>query len=99
MTQGTTPLHIIHLPFATDIIDKIEVAYEQNKKILLVKKREDITLGETSVSIRLSQDETLLFDYGTLARVQIHLVTTGGDVLASKPMKVPVYILLDKKVL
>lgn len=99
MIQGSTPLHTFVLPFSTDFIQSIRVTYEQNKKVILSKETPDVAMNGNTVALRLSQEETLLFDSVVPARIQLHILTTGGDALPSKPKTVPVYVLLDKRVI
>ncbi len=99
MTQGTTPLHTFVLPFNTDIIQAVRVSYEQKGKIVLEKSTADIVRSENNLALTLTQEETLLFDANVLVRIQLHILTTAGSALVSKPKSVPVYILLSKKVI
>lgn len=99
MVQGSTPLHTFVLPFSTDIIHAVRVSYEQKKKIVLSKETEDISKEGNTLALRLTQEETLLFDHSVPCRIQLHVLTTAGDALPSKPKTVPVHILLDKRVI
>ena len=99
MTQGTTPLHTFVLPFNTDIIQAVRVSYEQKGKIVLEKSTADIARSENNLALTLTQEETLLFDANVLVRIQLHILTTAGSALVSKPKNVPVYILLSKQVI
>lgn len=98
MIQGTTPKHTFNIDFKTELIDKLRISYEQNGKIILSKEREDCYFGETVISTFLTQEETLKFDAPGNVRIQIHALV-GDNSLVSKPVSVPVYILLDKVVL
>lgn len=99
MVQGSTPLHSFVLPFSTELIAAVRVAYEQKKKIVLVKETQDVMMQDHVIGLRLTQEETLLFDPLVSARIQLHILTTGGDALPSRPVTVPVHILLDKRVI
>ena len=99
MIQGSTPLHTFVLPFSTELIHSVRVTYEQKNKIVLSKETNDVAMEGNTIALRLSQDETLLFDSLVPARIQLHILTTGGDALPSKPKTVPVYVLLDKRVI
>jgi hypothetical protein len=99
MIQGSTPLHIFRLPFSTDIIYALRISYEQNKKIVLSKELDNVSLEENAVKLRLSQEETLLFDAICPCRIQMHILTTGGDAVPSKIKTVPVHVLLDRRVI
>ncbi len=99
MIQGSTPLHTFVLPFNTDLIQAVRVTYEQKKKIVLSKETDEVAMEGNTIALRLSQEETLLFDSLVPARIQLHILTTGGDALPSKPKTLPVYVLLDKRVI
>lgn len=99
MIQGTTPTHKFNLDIATSLIDKIRISYEQNGKIVLYKEKDDCELTANAITVKLTQEETLKFDAPGNVRIQLHAVTPTGESMATKPMSVPVYILLDKVVL
>lgn len=99
MIQGSTPLHAFVLPFSTDIVHAVRVSYEQKKKIILSKETDDVAMEGNTVALQLTQEETLLFDHSVPCRIQLHILTTGGDALPSKPKTIPVHILLDKRVI
>lgn len=99
MIQGSTPLHTFVLPFSTELIQSVRVTYEQKKKVVLSKETKDVAMEGNTVALRLSQEETLLFDSLVPVRIQLHILTSGGDALPSKPKTVPVYVLLDRRVI
>jgi hypothetical protein len=98
MIQGTTPTHKFFIDIATNLIDKLRISYEQNGKIVLRKETEDCQIDDGSVTTKLTQEDTLKFDAPGNVRIQIHALM-GSESLVSKPVSVPVYILLDKAVL
>lgn len=98
MIQGTTPVHAFHVGIDTDLIDKVRISYEQNGKIVLRKEMEDCQIDDGSVTTKLTQEDTLKFDAPGNVRIQIHALI-GEESIVSKPVSVPVYILLDKVVL
>ena len=103
MYRATTPTHVFTLPFDTSTCTQIQVTYSQNDKTVLVKHYKDntlpdgMTLDEEDVNIFLSQEETLLFGEGR-AQAQIR-VMTGGKVIASQKMNVPVHGVLNEEVI
>ena len=99
MIQGTTPTHKFNVDIDTGLIDKLRISYEQNGKIVLWKEKKDCTLSGNTITTKLSQEETIEFDAPSNVRVQLHATTANGDSLVTKPVSVPVYILLDKVVL
>ena len=81
MRRGTTPTNTFTVPVdlrtATVFVD-----YEQEGKIVLEKTGDDLTITETTVSLTLSQEDTLLFKPGRVL-IQIRYVTAGGAADAS----------------
>ena len=97
MIQGTTPTHKFNLDISTDLIEEMRVTYEQNGKVVLEKETEDITMEGSSAEVKLTQEETMLFDAPASARIQLHVRTNGDEALVARPIPVPVHILLNKK--
>ena len=88
MIKGTTPEHIFSLPFGTEMIKTIEITYAQNDTVKLTKGNDDCTFDGSNVSVKLTQEETLLFIEDTCVEVQIRVLTMGGDVVASHIMRI-----------
>lgn len=88
MIRGTTPRHQFALPFNTDVIKCIEIVYSQDGANKVIKKTEDCTMGNSAVMVRLTQEETLQFEEDNCVEVQIRVLTTAGDALASHIMRV-----------
>lgn len=99
MIPGTTPLHIFKLPFDTSTIRAARVAYAQRDAVLLIKEKGALTMAGNEISVRLTQEETLRFRCGVDAEIQLRVLTTSGDVPASKIFSVPVDKCLDREVL
>lgn len=94
---------------------EIEITYRQNEENLLVKHKSDLAFYNAGTEdepiytgkYRLTQEETALFRGsrpGDTQRkndvyIQIRVLTTGGDSLASKPYRVPVADVLNGTVL
>ena len=86
MRIGTTPTHTFILPFDTKTIQKVQIVYSQNDQIVLEKCVEDCTLKENTVCVKLTQEETFLFKSKCSVKVQLRVMTTGGDVISSDVM-------------
>lgn len=99
MMQGSTPTHIFRLPLDTDLIQSLRITYAQNEKPILIKHKDDCVLNGNSVSVKLTQDDTLLFRAKLDAQIQIHILTTEGDSIPSFVKRVPVRLLLEREVL
>lgn len=100
MIRGTTPTHTFVLPFDSTTVDKIKITYSQLDKEILTKTNKDVTFDGDNVIVTLSQAETFRFsEKNGAVSIQVRVVTTGGDALASKIMSVGVGKCLDKEVL
>lgn len=83
MKRGTTPIHQFVLPFSADMLEDVEITYFQNDKEILKKYLEHCTAEGKTVSVMLSQEETFSFVEGINIRIQIRVLTRGGEVHAS----------------
>ena len=102
MIRGTTPTIIYKLPFETSIIKSAEIVLkyiDNNKKVIIEKTLEDCELGETSISTRLTQEETLGLPAPSKVSVQLRILTTGDVALATEVKTVFVRKLLKGDVI
>lgn len=99
MIRGTTPTHIYNIPFDPELIQSLRIIYVQNDEMLFVKERKDCIVDGRQISVKLTQEETLMMDAAQLVEIQMRVLTTGGDALASKPKKVAVGRLLEDEVI
>lgn len=99
MIGGTTPKHTFKVPVDTGRIKTIKLVYIQLDEEVLTKRTEDFTLGEGQISVKLTQEETFLFDYGVTATIQLRIVTLDGDVLSIKPRPLDLTEYYDNEVL
>ena len=99
MFRATTPTHIFALPFDTSLLQEIRITYQQNERTVLQKTEADCTLTENEIKVTLSQEETLLFTSGKRVSIQLRVLTTAGQVMASEIEKVSVKACLDEEVL
>ena len=99
MRPGTTPKHTFTLPFDTSLIKTVQVTYKQGDKIVLKKKTEACTLDGATISYRLTQEETFLFDQETTVRIQVRVLTHDGQAPASDVMYRSPQECLDDEVL
>ena len=99
MMCGTTPTHIFTLPFSVDVIKKIRIVYSQDNQIVFTKETDDCTLEDNIVTVKLTQKETLSFDYKKAVEIQVRILTNDDDSLISGIRCVTVGRCLDKEVL
>ena len=87
MIRGTTPTLVFNLPFNTKIIKSLYITirdYNLNNSTILEKTLENCEVTETSVSVTLTQEETLKFSNGSKIDVQLRLITNDNVALASQ---------------
>ena len=99
MIQGTTPTHQFTIPMEASSVQAVRVSYAQNDKLILTKEGEDCRVEGNVIEVKLSQEETLLFDGFSSVQIQVRVLTTAGDALASDLIRVPCGAVLDKEVL
>lgn len=99
MRRGTTPTHTFTLPLDASGIKTAQVTYAQAGRVVLTKQTPDIAVEENSVSYKLTQEETLLFNASERVELQIRLLTMGGDALASSIISIGVERILNDEVL
>ena len=96
MRLGTTPKHTFTFPCETNNNQELKITYSQNKKIILEKYLADCEVDKNSVSYKLTQEETFLFANDVNVELQVRVLTTTGDVLASNIRIVTVERCLDR---
>ena len=99
MIRGTTPTHYFRLPFGEEMIQSIEIYYKQGFREVLTKTKQDCSFDGKTVTLRLSQEDTLGFKEGELVKIQVRILTPAGDSIASNIMKATVDELLSDEVI
>ena len=112
MIRATTPKHVFI--FETDPSDyaKILITYVQNGRKIFEKTKDDLTIEETvapcdetktvySAWFRLTQEEANMFKAGAgnQVSVQVRVLTTSGEALASDKKTFGVQDVLNDEVL
>ena len=82
--RGTTPTVSFNLPFSVSTISNCEVYFAQNDELIIEKKMSDCTMSGTTLNVRLTQADTLLFDEDEKMQVQIRFAFNNGDVDATE---------------
>lgn len=107
-TRLTTPTHNFTIPIGMDDIKRCRVTYAQQDKIVINKDNSDNELdmslskiddNTTHIMIRLEQEETKKFVAGKDVQIQIRVITTTGDSIASDILLASVKQILDEDVL
>lgn len=99
MRQGTTPRHTFTLPFETSIVKKVRVLYAQGGTLKIVKKENEAEMSGNTISVRLTQAETLCLNPKFKTDIQVRVLTETNDSLASEIFSVDTERCLSKEVL
>ena len=99
MIQGTTPTHVFTVPIDTEIIDKLSITYAQNGVVILKKDKEDCTIEANTITVKLTQEETLKFSENASVQIQMKVLLVDGNVLVGSIHREKVNEVLDKVVL
>lgn len=97
MTRGTTPTNIFGV--GIDLREaNVYITYMQGNRTLFEKRETDggVLVTETTVQVRLSQEETLLFDPRWKVKMQLRYVFPDGSSDASEIMTARVYDVLKE---
>lgn len=89
MYRGTTPTNVFNVDIDLTSASALYVTYEQNHEVVVEKTISDATITATSVSVTLTQAETLLFVPGKVfvqirakigsTAVASNIITTTAD--------------------
>lgn len=99
MYKGTTPTHIFNVSLDTTLIKEIKITYSQSDKEIFAKRTDDCTIEEGKISVKLTQEDTFLFECDKFVNIQVRILTLGGDCLTSSIVTVSVAKCLDNEVL
>lgn len=90
MIRGTTPLLEFGLPFSTDIIKEAWLTFSQFNKEVFTIEDEALTMEGSLISVKLTQEQTLLLSQNSALEIQIRILTNNGDALASNIIRTDV---------
>jgi hypothetical protein len=77
--RGTTPTLTFGLPFDTSIIDVGYVVVKQDKETIIEKPTSACDREGNTISVTLTQEETLGLVSGTYAEISVVVKTSGGE--------------------
>lgn len=97
--RGTTPTHVFTLPFETALVKAVKVTYVHDGATVLVKENQDCTMEGSTVTVKLTQEETLLFENNQLVQIQLRVLLQNGDALRSVVYHCHTGVLLDDEVM
>ena len=90
MIRGTTPTLEFTMPFDTSLIAELYITITQNGATALEKTLSDCNCNDTSVSLTLTQEDTLRLEQKphSNSEMQIRVRTVAGEALASNIMSI-----------
>ena len=83
MIRGTTPTITFNLPFQANLITNCEVYFAQDGVMKVVKYKDACEMSGKTLSVKLSQAETLLLDPEIQVEMQVRMVFEDGSVEAT----------------
>ena len=95
MIRGTTPTHYFNLPFEASLLKSARVTYVQNGVVVVKKETEDCTFEDSRVTVKLTQKDTLKFDWQASVQVQLRVLTADGVAMSTKMKTITVGQCLD----
>lgn len=83
MIRGTTPTHTFQIPLEASMVKDVRISYAQGGVVLAEKTKNDCTLSGNEIKTKLTQEDTLKFRESKPIEVQLRVLTTDGDVMAT----------------
>lgn len=94
--RGTTPTLTLKYPYDPEIIEDVEISFEQRCKVVFKKSLDggDVTMDPGRIFVDLTREETLQLTTVDLCRIQMLFFLKHGKTAASGIYKVPVLEIL-----
>ena len=85
MRQGTTPTYEIELDEPIDVssVKNAKVTFSYNGEVILQKYLCDCEFDGKVFKVTLTQEETFMFEAHSIIKIQLRVVTTAEDALAT----------------
>lgn len=99
MRRGTTPTHIFKTSIDLTEAEVIFITYRQGNKNVLEKSREDLIVTSEQVSVKLTQEETLLFSINDAVKIQIRAKYADQSAIASNVITTKADVILKEGVI
>lgn len=103
MIRGTTPTLIFTLPFAVSDLDAYYITFGQqfgkSVKLVFEKSSDDCQEDGDTITVVLTQEDTLQLMADNQVLIQVRARTTGGTALASKIFRCPADMILKDGVI
>ena len=96
MRRGTTPTLTFTTPYEADIIESGFITFQQRQVNVLDVALSDpsVTVADNSISITLTQEQTLSFSTAAPCEAQIRAILASGKAVASNIVDIPVCAIL-----
>ena len=82
MRRGTTPTIVFTLPFNVSEINNVEIYFSQDDELLLTKTMDECVLAGNTITVTLSQQDTLALDE-LKTEIQVRFMFNDGSVEAT----------------
>lgn len=79
MIRGTTPLLSFTVPFDPTECKRICITFSQNNREVFTLEKRDCTIEDNTISVTLSQDQTLSLTANSSVQIQIRVTFENGD--------------------
>ena len=105
MRRGTTPTIKFSIknrfgkPILVNGLADGRVTFEQFNRPIVEKKLSECVLLDNTVSVTLTQEETLRFDASSDVKVQCKFADSSGVVVATRIKQIPCHDILNEEVL
>ena len=102
MIKGTTPTLQFNLPIETSTLKAAEVMVryvDNHKEVTIVRTLDECETTESTITARLTQEETLLIPAPSVVEIQLRVLTLDDVALASSIFKTSVGRLLAEGVI
>lgn len=99
MIRGTTPTHTFKLPFDSSLVAKAMVIYAQNGVEVFRKELPECQMEGDEISCHLTQEDTFKLQCETNVEIQLRILTTDGNAMATFPRYIGVDKCLNDEVL
>ena len=98
--RGTTPILSFTCPFDCSEVKILNICFQQDDKIILEKKLSDCTIKEKVITVKLSEEDTLLFSNDHKKKIYMQIrVGIGDDRYTSDIITTSVGVILKDGVL
>lgn len=92
ITRGTTPTITFTTPFNANMIVTGFITFTLRGKVIFDVDINDeaVTIENEAIKLKLTQEQTLMFNEDDVNKVQIRLLLTTNDAVASNEVEIPI---------